>query len=88
MADRPKRLRPTRRHFVVTGDGDFPFDMLRYDECWPVDIESAMAMRTDSEPTPQHRRVLHLASDLEGAPNVARWKSQGWTVQVVEYLKS
>lgn len=60
--------------FEVSGAGQFPFDMLRYDSCWPrrqtdvLDMTSARAgQRTVS--------LLGLS-----APTVARWESFGWTV--------
>jgi hypothetical protein len=65
--------------FEVFGKGDFPFDMLRYDLCWP-------ASETDSlhiplAPTPQARQETR-SFNLRGLklPTVARWASYGWTV--------
>ena len=26
----------TRYEYIVTGRGEFPWDMLRYDRCWPM----------------------------------------------------
>jgi hypothetical protein len=60
--------------FAVTGNGDFPFDMLRYDKCWPAS-EAASRLLDDLLGT--QRRV-----ELRGliGPTVARWRSFGWTV--------
>lgn len=63
--------------FKVTGHGDFPTDMLRYDQAWPRDMESAHRMLNGTG-----RYTVELNSIL--FPTVARWESFGWTVEMVE----
>lgn len=36
------------RFFVVCGRGAFPFDMLRYDCCWPTRSEDAARLQHDN----------------------------------------
>jgi hypothetical protein len=58
--------------FTVVGSGQFPFDMLRYDHCWPTwGDQSGLLTHTE-----QRRITL---SGLTG-PTPARWASFGWKV--------
>lgn len=60
--------------FTVEGGGDFPFDMLRYDACWPYSEgydSTALAVGSG--------RVV-LQSTKESGPTPARWASFGWRV--------
>ncbi|MBN8848184.1 MULTISPECIES: hypothetical protein [unclassified Sphingomonas] len=61
--------------FMVTGRGAFPFDMLRYDECWPVDADAASALADDVG-----RRTVSLRTYRESNIHPARWDSFGWSV--------
>lgn len=67
------------RVFTVEGCLDFPFDMLRYDSCWPYMSEDAAQMghRHDRDTNIQRRRVV-----LQGyeRPTVDRWASFNWRV--------
>lgn len=66
--------------FTVEGKYQFPTDMLRKDECWPVDTLSAHAI-TDSIATGGVGHTVKLASaHLPMGPNDARWASFGWHV--------
>ena len=66
--------------FTVEGAGTFPFDMLRYDACYP----RTGADSTKLEPTETDKRHLVLVSRFE--PTRERWESFGWNVtDVVEY---
>lgn len=70
--------------FAVRGRGSFPFDMLRYDRCFPATegdshrIEKTTRERLrgvgSSEPI-----TLQMA-DPKRRPTEARWQSFGWTV--------
>ena len=60
--------------FYVIGYGEFPFDMLRYDRCWPATSqEAAMIAAT------QARRTVCLQTN-EARITVRRWESFGWRV--------
>jgi hypothetical protein len=61
--------------FQVTGKGQFPIDMLRYDLCWPATGSDS----TDIEHSHPSSTILHRI-DLKGLklPTAARWESFGW----------
>lgn len=73
----PKRKRDGQwAEFTVEGDGLFPFDMLRYDHCWPkseAHDSTALGGGHDRE----LRRVV-LVTGSAAAPTPNRWKSFGW----------
>lgn len=72
-----------RRYFTVTGNGAFPYDMLRYDQCWPTsEAESSLLSDNQFVGEPGHRSVT-LATDYQGAPTVGRWQSFGWITSKV-----
>lgn len=63
-----------RRLFVVEGSGAFPFDMLRYDQCWPRDGAGSTVLPM------MHRRRVVLVSDWFEAPSARRWEASAWQV--------
>jgi hypothetical protein len=72
--------------FYVTGSGYFPVDMLRYDQCWPADGDSAAtiadsigyyATREATPPVRWTNRSIKMRSHRE--PACARWSSFGWS---------
>jgi hypothetical protein len=68
--------------FFVEGRGRFPIDMLRYDDCWPVDTDSCLAIESsqgDREPVGAMWRI-QLNTISPTGPNVKRWESFGWKV--------
>lgn len=62
--------------FMVEGKGKFPFDMLRYDQCFPCDGWSAHNISVD---TPDLRTVKLICISSTGI-TAARWASFGWYV--------
>lgn len=68
-------------YFKVRGKGQFPLDMLRYDECYPVtpvDVEYIESRkRVDGKTV---AREVSLATHKRFAPTEGRWESFGWTV--------
>ncbi len=74
--------RPTHVYFAkVTGIGDFPFDMLRYDACWPQDSQDVVNMThvyRELETNRQIARTVKLKSFYQFTP--ARWASFGWNL--------
>lgn len=66
--------------FTVTGTGPFPFDMLRFDECWPASITDAIAMERASQAGHAHRESINLRAFGFTRPTLARWDSFGWKV--------
>lgn len=72
--------------FTVEGSGVFPYDMLRYDRCFPTDPESAANLNTPGPKSPQQRTCkMRILADHKGVrPTRDRWSSFGWTVGAVE----
>ena len=68
--------------FKVSGRGTFPFDMLRYDHCWPID--DTLAMDYDVRFNEDNAiRTVTLARHVElksTEPTDGRWSSFGWPV--------
>jgi len=58
--------------FRVSVVGEFPFDMLRHDQCWPVDPDDAAQMMGD---VTTERREVTLATWNGFSPHVRRWES-------------
>ena len=72
--------------FKVTGKGEFPLDMLRYDECYPATTMSAQSIAAIEsvidEDSGRYRRVkreVYLVSHRRFITE-DRWSSFGWTV--------
>lgn len=71
-SERPK----TVYEYYVTGRGAFPFDMLRFDSCWPASGEDAAKL--DHDISSREHRSVKLRSYRE--PTVDRWSSFVWSV--------
>lgn len=85
----PRRLPKLYRkyEFTVTGSGSFPFDMLRYDSCYPTSGLDVTSMTFDPDVydggmSRSRERNVRLRSERE--PTVARWESFGWRVEKIE----
>jgi hypothetical protein len=62
--------------YYATGRGDFPLDMLRYDQCWPASTDDAFnLLERDVD-----LRSIDLLSHIE--PTIDRWLSFGWSIGV------
>lgn len=71
--------------FTVSGSGEFPFDMLRFDSCWPRtghDV-SLMTMTYANSGVSPPKREIKMESVSRGGPTVERWVSFGWAVSEV-----
>lgn len=74
--------------FKVSGKGRFPVDMLRYDNCWPIESEDATKIldqktdRTLGIGRPQ--RSIELYTHRKGGPTIDRWKSFGWNCWIIQ----
>ena len=78
--------------FTVEGVGEFPFDMLRYDTCYPLTSEDVHTMLTPLHEKPRRRKVrMSTRSDnkyaADNAVTEARWESFLWRVSEVEVRK-
>ena len=65
--------RPLTFSYEVTGSGAFPTDMLRYDQCYPDDTNSANNMLDEKRSRTCIMRSLKR-------PTVGRWNSFMWGV--------
>ena len=84
-------MKSTLRYFTVMGSGECPYDMLRFDECWPVRAEDAA--RIHYYPGERRHREITMASYANYAPTVARWSSFTWacteardTIHVLDHV--
>lgn len=68
--------RRTLRTFVVEGVGQFPFDMLRYDGCWPYSQQDSVKL----EHHDRERRQVTLQTDQDTIITGQRWASFNWRV--------
>lgn len=73
-----------RYTFTVSGRGEFPWDMLRYDDAFPADAESAAALPRPPGTLKESRRQIRLATHRRGGPTIARWQSFNWSCHVGE----
>lgn len=82
--------------FKVTGHGEFPFDMLRYDRCFPAsEAQDSYKLRTPETAIDYgEERSVVLRRYTEGNgknfgdnPTNARWASFGWSVSEVVFHK-
>jgi len=69
--------------YTVEGSGNFPWDMLRYDACWPARMVDVNNLQWS---TMRERRLVLLRSIR--APTIDRWKSYGWDVNIVSPLEA
>ena len=71
---------------TVKGSGEFPFDMLRYDGCFPeAERESGKLYYHASFEHPREIE-LHMVSFNDKGPTKGRWQSFGWNVVKTEQL--
>lgn len=64
--------------FTVTSTYPFPFDMLRYDRCWPSSSTDAGLIRARALRGGPEKITIRLRG--KNKPEVARWNSFGWAV--------
>jgi len=78
-----------RHTFTVEGLGQFPYDMLRYDRCYPasendsyrmVDLANRRGEHSAKLLTPRRVELVHVDGSARWAPMSVRWESFGWTV--------
>ena len=65
--------------FTVRGKGNFPVDMLRHDQCWPVDGD-IFAINTPRK----QETGLRLCALKRRLITPARWRSFGWVVTDID----
>lgn len=72
IMERPKVL----YEYYVTGGGQFPYDMLRFDHCWPA--SGADADKLFNWDSIRYQRSIMMRSYRP--PTVDRWSSFIWSV--------
>lgn len=72
-------LRAEMVDFEVRGSGQFPIDMLRYDECWPANDMAVVAMDEGT-----YRRTVRLRTWRWLNVHPSRWDSFNWTCKILE----
>jgi len=77
---------------VVEGSGSFPHDMLRYDNCVPMNENEihkmVMTPRDGNEYFKERRQVTLVRYSYNGEPPTdARWRSFLWKVVDVEAIR-
>ena len=75
-ADNKSHARVKQYQFTVRGMGYFPFDMLRYDACYPGDMDAVSGLAEQCS----LREVLLLSSKY---PTIDRWRSFRWKVMEI-----
>jgi hypothetical protein len=73
--ERPKRI----YEYFVSGTGQFPFDMLRYDAAWPIDNTDAFKIGIDY-PQEAAFKIRSIRLRSYKPPTIARWSSFTWSV--------
>lgn len=69
-----------RAEFTVRGTGLFPFDMLRYDRCYPARGEDVSLLTLVDGRAVTLVCVRPTKLDAEEVPSKMRWASFGWRV--------
>lgn len=67
-----------KTRFIVRGSGEFPYDMLRYDACWPEHELGERSSRQLSGGWDRGPREVTLLTERHVTPR--RWESFGWKV--------
>src|SRR5260221_2179864 len=73
-------LANSTKTFYVEGKMAFPVDMLRYDACWPGDVESATAIVIGRDDPEEYTKLRRVELRSHSAPTPGRWASFGWRV--------
>lgn len=71
--------------FKVRGNGEFPFDMLRYDACSPTTETEARQLGWNYAGASESRGAVEIELESRGRPRfwrptAARWESFLWRV--------
>jgi len=74
--DRPRILFT----YYVTGRLPFPFDMLRYDACWPASGDDADMLDSHYVSREEFRALRSIKMHSYKRPTVERWASFTWSV--------
>jgi hypothetical protein len=80
-------MKRIRKKFTVEGSGVFPFDMLRYDACWPrSEATDSLALQAGLYGEGAPKRQVTLLTDSVSSPTIRRWESFTWRVLNTEIV--
>jgi hypothetical protein len=68
----------TTRYFEVKGSWPFPYDMLRYDHCYPANESDSLALTEMANGATEGIVTVKLMSNSPHAPTHKRWESFLW----------
>lgn len=74
--------------FTITGMGDIPMDMFRYDRCTPLtqqDVAQFSALEMVDNPI--DIRMVRFTRRKSDGPTINRWKSFGWNISNITFRK-
>jgi hypothetical protein len=87
--------------FTVEGSGEFPWDMLRYDSCFPISnahvtggmndniLNMSMCHHDAKEYYKGNRQVelMKIVDSKNEVPTEGRWNSFGWKIVKISFNK-
>ena len=81
------------RYYVRPKKGEavaFPFDMMRYDRCWPATTKAASLLQNIIEIMASCDLITNVQIELKSNDpfTAGRWESYGWTPVLLEIVNS
>lgn len=73
-------MKKYRQRFTVSGSGQFPFDMLRYDQCFPEHETQSRLLGPDYAGEPRTVEMMRFVESKNDIPTIGRWRSFCWDV--------
>lgn len=70
-----------RQTFVVEGSGLFPYDMLRYDGCFPRSESESPLLGGGHDAEFRQIELQRYVEVVHDQPTEGRWRSFGWHVK-------
>jgi hypothetical protein len=75
-----------RWEFKVEGNGEFPFDMLRYDHCWPKQSDPDVINLAPHGRSTMYKTKRQVTLTAYNEPTAKRWESFGWPIIDIKAL--
>lgn len=66
--------------FRVRGSGQFPYDMLRYDHCFPCEEDQSSLLSRDDAGELREVDLMRYVATRDDFPTIGRWQSFCWDV--------